>query len=109
LTNDPADAVVTFIDEYCLEAAGFLSKITVPYFCFYTGIVLAEKIKSKQKLGIDETPLFDDYCNAMDARTFSGRMDFMSGILDGANCSTLYNEIYAGTPDSKFDPLSEVL
>ena len=36
-------------------------------------------------------------------------MDFMSGILDGANCSTLYNEIYAGTADDKFDPLTEVL
>jgi hypothetical protein len=109
LTEDPADAVVTFIDEYCLEAASFLTKITVPYFCFYTGIVLVEKLKTKQKLGIDETPLIDDYCSSMDARKFTGRMDFMSGILDGANCSTLYNEIYAGTADDKFDPLTEVL
>ena len=45
----------------------------------------------------------------MDARTFTGRMDFMTGILNGANCSTLYNDIYAGTADDKFAPLSEVL
>lgn len=100
---------MTFIDEYCLEAASFMTKITVPYFCFNTGVVLAEKIKSKQKLGLDEAPLVADYCAAMGAQQFTGRMDFISSILDGSNCTILYNDTYAGTVDDKFDPLSEVL
>jgi len=81
MTTDPADAVVTFIDEYCLEAASFMNKTTVPYFCFNTGIVLAEKIKTKQKLGLDESQLIVDYCAAIEQKTFTGRMDFMEEIL----------------------------
>jgi hypothetical protein len=101
--------VVDFVDQYCLEAAGFLNKITVPYFCFYSGIVLVEKLKSKQKLGVDEKPLIVDYCQAMKSQQFTGRMDFMTAILDGANCHEEYVTKYAGTVDDEFSPLSEVL
>ena len=36
-------------------------------------------------------------------------MNFMGEILEGANCTLLYNETYAGSVDEKFNPLSEVL
>lgn len=45
----------------------------------------------------------------MDNKTFTGRMDFMTDILDGSNCTILYNETYAGTVDDEFDPLTETL
>ena len=68
-----------------------------------------EKIKSKQKLGVNEKPLIVDYCKAMKSQTFTGRMDFMTAILDGANCHEEYMTNYAGTVDDEFSPLSEVL
>ena len=68
-----------------------------------------EKIKSKQKLGVNEKPLIVDYCNAMESQTFTGRMDFMTAILDGANCHEEYMTKYAGTVDDQFTPLTEVL
>ena len=70
---------------------------------------MVEKLKSKQKLNIDEKPLIDEYCAAMNGQQFTGRMNFMSSILDGANCTMEYNNSYAGTVDDKFDPLTEVL
>ena len=33
----------------------------------------------------------------------------MADILDGSNCTILYNEEYAGTVDDEFDPLTEFL
>ena len=45
----------------------------------------------------------------MNGQQFTGRMQFMSDILEGSNCTILYNESYAGTVDEKFNPLSEVL
>lgn len=86
-----------------------MNKITVPYFCFNTGIVLAEKIKTKQKIGGDESQIFTDYCKAMDTKKFTGRMDFMEDILNGSNCTILYNEKYAGTVDDEFNPFTEIL
>ena len=81
----------------------------MPYFCFYSGIVLVEKLKAKQKLGINEKPLIVDYCQAMKSQQFNGRMDFMTDILNGANCHEEYITKYAGTVDEQFSPLSEVL
>ena len=51
-----------FSDRELLIFVVFLIEITVPYFCFYSGIVLVEKLKAKQKLGINEKPLIVDYC-----------------------------------------------
>ena len=45
----------------------------------------------------------------MNAQQFTGRMNFMGEILEGANCTLLYNETYAGSVDEKFNPLSEML
>jgi len=45
----------------------------------------------------------------MKSQQFNGRMDFMTDILNGANCHEEYITKYAGTVDEQFSPLSEVL
>jgi len=50
-----------------------------------------------------------DYCDAMETKSFTGRVPFMTDILAGSNCTILYNEQWAGTYDDEFDSFTEVL
>lgn len=46
IVEAPADVLLNFVNDFCVEAADdFLPKIVTPYFCFYTGSVLVGKVK----------------------------------------------------------------
>lgn len=46
VVDSPADVLVSFIEDYCVDAADeYLPKIVVPYFCFYSGSILVGQIK----------------------------------------------------------------
>lgn len=66
----PSDVLLSFIENYCIEAADdFLPKIVAPYFCFYTGTVLVGKFKEavNDNTGT-KNELIADFCSAVESK-----------------------------------------